>query len=149
MRIPRRLIGGLLAHEGLIGRPPRRAPRAPPGGEPPLPPFLGPPGPQDTPGSPQGVLRDHTDPYGSIRIHKNPYGPLPDQFSTNILICYDKFWRFFGKVWQKNVNGQSRHLASKQPSGAFGTCRARKVSMDEPGFSPNGMRNCLIINRKV
>ena len=145
MRIPRRLIGGLLAHEGLIGRPPRRAPRPPPGVKTSIPPFSGPPGPQEAPGSPQGVLRDHTDPYGSIRIHKDPYGHLPGQFSTNILTFFDKCW----KSLSKNVKGQSRHLASKEVSGAFTSCRARKVSMDEPIFSPNAMRNCLIINRKA
>ena len=46
-------------------------------------------------------------------------------------------------------NCRSRHLASKEASGAFASCRARKVSMDEPIFSPNAMRNCLIINRNV
>ena len=69
----------------------------------------------------------------------------PRQFSINMLTCLDQFW----KSLSKKVKGQSRHLASKQPSGAFGTCPARKVSMDEPILSPNAMRNCLIINRKV
>ena len=44
---------------------------------------------------------------------------------------------------------RSRHLASKEASGAFASFRARRVSIDEPVFSPNAMRNCLIINRNV
>ena len=66
------------------------------------PPFLGPPGPQEAPGSPQGVPRDHTDPYGSIRIHKNPYRPLPDQFPKVILPVFDDVWKILSKKWPRN-----------------------------------------------
>ena len=107
MRIPRRLIAAyssLLAHEGLVGRPPRRPPRAPPGVKTLIPPFSGPPGPQEAPGSSQGVLRDHTDPYGSIRIHKNSYGPLPDQFPKNIWSFLTwSLYLIFTVAFQKNV----------------------------------------------
>ena len=125
--------------------PPRMSPRTPPGVKTPLLPFLDPQGPrrpQEAPRESSGTIRTHTGPYGSIRIHTDP-----SQINFQKIFCH--FLTYFGKVCQKNVKGQSRHLASKQPSGAFASCRARKVSMDEPIFSPNAMRNCLIINRNV
>ena len=70
-------------------------------------------------------------------------------FPTNVRPCSIEGIHFQGKSPAHFENRQSRHLASKQASGAFGTCRARKVSMDEPIFSPNAMRKCLIINRNV
>ena len=72
MRIPRRLIGCLLAHAGLIGRPPRRAPRALPGSKPLYPLFWtlqGPRRTQEAPRESPGTIRTHTGPYVSIRIH--------------------------------------------------------------------------------
>ena len=98
--------------------------------------------PQEAPRESSGTIRTHTGPYGSIRIHTDPS-------QINFQTILYTFLTFFGKVCQKNVKSQSRHLASKQASGAFATCQAQKVSMDEPMFSPNAMRNCLIINRNV
>ena len=95
--------GGLLAHEGLIGRPLRRAPGPPLGVKTPLPPFLDPPGPQEAPGSPQGVPRDHTDPYGSIRIHT-------DTSQVNFQYVFVHILDILGKVCQKNVEVQTNQL---------------------------------------
>ena len=159
MRIPRRAFtrsNPRQKHRDSYGRligtrdsPRQTRSRAPPGGGPPpktpLPPLGSPQGPkrpQEAPRESSGTIRTHTGPYGSIRIHTDP-----SQINFQQIFCH--FLTNFGKVCQKNVKGQSRHLASKEVSGAFASCRARKVSMDEPIFSPNAMRNCLIINRNV
>ena len=53
-------------------------------------------------------------------------------FCTFLGPCPVKGMYFQGKSPVHFEKRQSRHLASKRASGAFGTCRARKVSMDEP-----------------
>ena len=76
-------------------------------------------------------------------------GRFSQKNPTNFKPCSIKGIHFQGESPAHLENRQSRHLASKQASGAFATCRARKVSMDEPVFSPNAMRKCLIINLNV
>ena len=143
MRIPRRLIGSLgslLAHEGLIGRPPRRAPRAPPGGEPPFTPLSGPP---RAPGGPRKPPGNHQGPYGPIQVHTNPYGHLPGQFSRNML-AFLFFWKLiwegsvgihmdrYGPVWVRMVPEDSLGASW----GLLGPWGPRKGS--KGGFTPLG-----------
>ena len=101
------------------------------------------------------VLRpDSRDSYSNIR------GNIPEShFDKNICIIQNSpthFWPcsikriyFQGRSPVHFSNCRSRHLAFKEASGAFASSPARKVSMDEPIFSPNAMRNCLIINLTV
>ena len=70
-------------------------------------------------------------------------------FRSNFRPCSVRGIYFQGRSPDHFSNCRSRHLAYKQASGAFASHPARKVSIDEPIFSPNAMRKCLIINLTV